>query len=213
MTLAPGCPRCPTPVVETDPGSRWSCPAHGPVRPLWRPQEASYDSFVEHLRLSEQFPSYLPWPLGAGWTVSDFGVVRGHDNRPVATMTCCSGASDADGPVDLLVIAEEAGTGLGARCAGLDAGEDSAGIAEGSPAAHVQIGNKPVALWQVSTSVATAEFDRSVVAGEADGRWLWLVLRPAAAVLLLGRDLQVRDVSRMGPPLLELPFGGHRPPW
>lgn len=212
MTLAPGCPRCPTPVVETAAGARWSCPAHGPVQPLWRPHEASYAAFTEHLGASEQLPTYLPWPIAAGWSVTDFGVV-GRRDRPLATMTCSSGTSEADGPVDLLVVTEEAGTGLGARCAGLGDGDPGSGIGVGPPVARVQIDKTTVALWHVSTSASAQEFDRSVVAGEVDGRWLWLVLRPAAAMLLLGKTLLLRDISRLGPPLLELPFGGPKPPW
>ena len=38
--------------------------------------------------------------------------------RTRATLTCCSGTSELDGPVDVVVVAEEAGIGLGARCAG-----------------------------------------------------------------------------------------------
>ena len=48
---------------------------------------------------------------------------------------------------------------------------------------------------------------------EADGRWLWLVLRPASAMLLLRDDWILRDVSSVGPPLVEMPFGGPRPVW
>ena len=65
----------------------------------------------------------------------------------------------------------------------------------------------------VSTSSADGEFDRSVVAGEAGGRWLWIVLRPASALLLLREDWILRDVSHLGPQLVELPFGGPRPTW
>lgn len=213
MTLAAGCPRCPTPVVEVAAGARWSCPAHGQVQPLWRPAEASYDAFVEHLQASRQLPTYLPWPIAAGWSVTDFGVVGQPPNQPLATMTCSSGTSEVDGPVDLLVVTEEAGTGLGARCAGLGESEAGSGIGVGPPVARVQINRTSVALWHVSTSTSAAEFDRSVVAGEVDGRWLWLILRPAAAMLLLGDTLLLRDISELGAPLLELPFGGPKPPW
>ena len=48
---------------------------------------------------------------------------------------------------------------------------------------------------------------------EAGGRWLWVVLRPASAMLLLRDDWILRDVSGLGPPLVELPFGGPRPGW
>ena len=82
-------------------------------------RHASYDDFAEHLETAGRFPTYLPWPMSPGWSVSDFGVVGGRAEPARATMTCCSGTSQLDGPVDVLVVAEEAGTGLGARCAGL----------------------------------------------------------------------------------------------
>jgi hypothetical protein len=78
---------------------------------------------------------------------------------------------------------------------------------------RVRIDSKSIPLWPVSTSAESGEWDRSVVAGEADGRWLWLVLRPASAVMLLRDDWILRDVSRLGPPLVELPFGGPAPAW
>jgi hypothetical protein len=77
----------------------------------------------------------------------------------------------------------------------------------------VRIGSQQVSLWDVSTSTADGEFDRSVVAGEAAGRWLWIVLRPAAALLMLRDDWILRDVSNVGPELVEVPFGGPRPTW
>ena len=61
-------------------------------------------------------------------------------------------------------------------------------------------------------SSSDVELDRSVFAGEAGGRWLWVVLRPASAMLLLRDDWILRDVSGIGPPLVEMPFGGPRPP-
>jgi hypothetical protein len=68
-----------------------------------------------------------------------------------------------------------------------------------------------VALWPVSTFAdgADGEWDRSVVVGEAAGRWLWLVMRPASALLMLRDDWLLRDVSGLGPSLVELPFGEH----
>ena len=59
---------------------------------------------------------YLPWPMSPGWEVTDFGVVGGP--RPRATVTCVAGTSPLDGPVEVVVVSEEPGTGLGARCAG-----------------------------------------------------------------------------------------------
>jgi hypothetical protein len=78
----------------------------------------------------------------------------------------------------------------------------------------VRIGSTSVPLWAVSTSIGdVAEVDRTVLAGEAEGRWLWIVLRPASAVLLMRDEWILRDVSGIGPPLVEMPFVGDGPVW
>lgn len=213
MSLVPGCPRCATPVARPGHGRGWSCPEHGPIHPLWRPQEASYDAFAEHLQASTDFPTYLPWPVNPGWSVTDFGVVGERTGRTTATLSCSSGSSELDGPVDLIVVSEEAGTGLGARCAGTRHEDPGADLGEGPPPIRIRLETQLVPLWPVSTSVGGGELDRSVVAGEANGRWLWIVLRPASAMLLLREELVLRDVSGLGPPLLETPFGGPAPLW
>ena len=210
-SLSVGCPRCVTPVARN--GSGWSCPEHGAIDPLWRPEEPGYEAFGDHLRTADGFPTYLPWPLGPGWTVSDFAVVGPGERGVRATLTCSSGTSALDGPVDVVVVAEEAGTGLGARVAGTVHDDPGGEIGEGPPAVKVRIDSQVVPLWPVSTSRATGDWDRSVVAGEAHGRWLWIVLRPASAMLLLRDDWILKDTSRAGPHLVELPFGGPAPSW
>ncbi len=82
-----------------------------------------------------------------------------------------------------------------------------------TPAVRVRIGRQSVPLWPVSVSEVAGEWDRSVFAGEAGGRWLWIVMRPASAMLLLRDEWILRDVSGVGPPLVEMPFDGPRPPW
>lgn len=208
--LKVGCPRCAAPVAQTDAG--WVCVEHGDIAPLWRPEESSYDAFAEHLRTAQLFPTYLPWPMSPGWSVSDFATV-GADGRTRATMTCVSGTSQLDGPVDVLVVSEEAGTGLGQRVAGTPYEDPGSEIGAGAPAVKVRIESQVVPLWPISVSAVTGEWDRSVVAGEAAGRWLWLVLRPASAILLLRDDWILRDVSTAGPQLVEMPFGGPAPSW
>ena len=63
----------------------------------------------------------------------------------------------------------------------------------------------------------TGEFANSFILAKlkilTDGRWLWIVLRPASAILLLRDEWILRDVSGIGPPLVEMPFGGPSPPW
>jgi hypothetical protein len=211
MSLSAGCPRCPAPVLHAD--GRWACPDHGDVPPLWRPAESSYDAFADHLRASDGFPTLTCWPLGPGWSVTDFAVVGDRPERARATMTCISGTSAQDGPVDVIVVSEEAGTGLGARVAGTPHDDPGGEVGDGPPMTKIRVGSQPVSLWAVSTSGASAEWDRSVVAGEAGGRWLWLVLRPASAVLMVRPDWVLRDLSTLGPGLLDVPFGGPAPAW
>ena len=223
MPLRTECPRCPTPLEAAGPvGNGWSCPEHGPTPALRRPDAPSYDGFTEVLATAGEFPTYLPWPMSPGWTVSDFAVVGepGDGQSTRATLTCSSGTSALDGPVDVFVVSEESGTGLGSRCAGtihLDPGPE---IGAGPPMVRVRIGSQSVPLWPVSTVTelvsgvgSDRELDRFVVAGEADGRWLWVVLRPASAILLLRDEWILRDVSGIGPPLVEMPFGGPVPAW
>jgi hypothetical protein len=211
--LVPGCPRCTAPVHETAGTPKaWACSDHGAIAPLWRPRESTYDAFGRHLSEARGFPTYLPWPLGPGWSVSDFGLV-GDGRRVHATVTCCSGSSELDGPVDVFVVTEEAGTGLGARCAATVHGDPGAEVGDGPPPVRVRIGSQSVPLWLVSTSSSDAHFDRTVVAGEAAGRWLWIVLRPASAMLLLRDDWILRDASAGGPEMLEMTFGGTPPLW
>lgn len=210
MSLSAGCPHCATPIALLDRG--WSCPEHGPLVPLWRTERASYDGFVELLRIAAGLPTYLPWPLSPGWHVTDFAAVGEVDARSLATMACVSGTSPLDGPVDVMVVSEEPGAGLGARVARTRYADPGAEVT-GPPLVRVRIDHQPVPLWAVSTSTTTEEWDRSVVAGEVYGRWLWMVLRPASAVLLLRDEWILRDVSGLGPPLVELPFGGTPPIW
>ena len=209
--LMPGCPRCTGPVTEWD-GS-WACADHGPIDPLWRPRASTYDAFGELLGVASVFPTYLPWPMSPGWSISDFGVVGTSDGKVTATITCCSGTSQLDGPVDVFVVAEETGTGLGARCAGTRHVDPGPEVGDGPPPVRVRIGSQAIPLWLVSTSAADDRFDRSVFAGEAAGRWLWIVLRPASAMLLLRDDWILRDVSGLGPQVLDMSFGGNPPVW
>jgi hypothetical protein len=190
----------------------WACPEHGPTPALWRPEASTYDGFLHHLEQAADFPTFLPWPMGPGWQVTDFGVVVQTGSVPRATMTCVSGTTALDGPVDVIVVSEEPATGLGARVARLG-GPDPRDIGDGPPVAKVRIDAGAVSLWAVSTSDSDEEFDRFVLVGEAAGRWLWLVLHPASAMLLLRDEWILRDVSGLGAPLVEMSFGGHPPVW
>lgn len=210
MALAPSCPRCPGAVREQD--GAWWCTVHGSVPPLWRPRTSSYDDFGEHLKAADGFPTYLPWPMPPGWQVTDFGVV-GAPGHAQASVSCVGGPTRLDGPVEVILVSEEPGTGLGARCAGTVQSDPGEQIALAKPGAKLRVETLSIPLWPISTHDADPEMDRSVFAGEAQGRWLWVVLRPASAMLLLAESWMLADVSGFGAELLELPFGGHAPTW
>lgn len=211
MSLAAGCPRCPAPVTSED--GDWRCADHGPIVPLWRPATADYNSFAEHLKRSQGMPSLMPWPLTSGWMITDFGCVAPEEGDARACFVSCAGPSEHDGVVELTVVSEEPGVGVGARAAGAPRTDPGADIGEGPPHAKVRIDGHPISLWTVSTAASDVSFDRSVLAGEALGRWLWIVLRPASAALLLKDEWVLHDISDLGPELIDLPFGGSPPAW
>jgi hypothetical protein len=210
MTLGAACPRCSSPVDDRD---GWRCPDHGPVTPLWRPALADYDAFAEHLTRSAEVPTLVPWPLSPGWTITDFGCVAAPERQGRASFVTCCGPSDLDGVVEVSVISEEPGVGLGARCAGLVRTDPGGEVGEDPPHAKVRIDGHPISLWSVLTSDVDVAFDRSVFAGESGGRWLWLVLRPASAALLLQDEWALVNVADLGPELIDLPFGDSPRAW
>lgn len=211
MTLAAGCPRCASPVSHVD--GEWRCLDHGVITPLWRPAVADYTAFADHLSRSGNLPTLMPWPMIPGWAVTDFGCVAMPGREAKAAFVTCAGPTEPDGVVELTIVSEEPGVGLGARCAGVDHTDPGAEIGDGPPHAKVRIDGHPISLWSVSTAQTDTTFDRSVFAGEAHGRWLWMVLRPASAALLLQSEWIMLDIAELGPELIDLPFGGAPPSW
>lgn len=209
MALEASCPRCPSPVRVDDGEHR--CPRHGAVPVLWRPTAVDYDALVEVIGRTPELPTYLPWPMSPGWSIADFGcVVTGSGG---ATVTTTVGSSDLDGAVEMTVVAEDPGIGLGSRMAAASYVDPGDQVGAGSPAVRVRAAGRPVPMWAVDTAEDSDPLVRSVFAGEADGRWLWIVLRPASAALLLQDEWLLADVTGFGPEALEMPFGGPRPEW
>lgn len=218
--LAPHCPRCLTALEDAAP----VCPTHGAVPVWWRSALPSYDGLTAHLRTVAPLPTYLPWPLGSLWSITGFGAVRAADGTVLASVAACAGPTPTDGPVEVVVLTEEPGTGLGAAYSrrAEPAPEDLAGR---QPTAKVAVEPSAAAgsvrLWLLDDdgrdaahhAGAPGEWDASTLVGEADGRWLWVVLRPAAAVLMLQSGWALRDLSTAGAHLLDVPFGGQTPPW
>jgi hypothetical protein len=210
MSLRPECPRCQQPPLGE--GEDWRCPTHDVLTPLWRAAGADYDAFASYLQLSEGLATWLPWPLPPGWQVTDFGCVHGSDG-PRAAVVGVVGATDPEGVVELSVVTEEPGVGLGARVGGVDHQDPGREAGVGTPLLKVRVDGNAVPLWSLSLPDEDALLDRAVLVGEAAGRWLWVVVRPASAVLLLPDLPELLDVSGLGPELVALPFGVVPPAW
>ncbi len=213
MSLRPECPRCPQPLQGS--GEDRRCPTHEDLAPLWRAGTVDYESFAEYLGRAEPLATWLPWPLPPGWQVTDFGAVRGgrDGDEARAAVVGVVGASDAEGVVELAFVSEEPGVGLGARVAGVDQVDPGREAGVGSPMLKIRVDGNAVPLWAVSVPDDEPLLDRAVLVGEAAGRWLWVVVRPASAVLLLPDLPEVLDVSGLGPELVALPFGVVPPAW
>jgi hypothetical protein len=183
------------------------CAIHEAIVPLWRVAEPDYDAFAEYLVMSRPLPTWLPWPLPDGWQVTDFGCVGLEGGTPQAAYVTCTGASELDGVVEVTVVTEEPGVGLAARCGRVTHTDPGREAGEGVPPTRIRVDNASVPMWVVSTDDGPDTLDRAVLAGEARGRWLWLVLRPASAALLLPEMGPLHDVSSLGPQLVSMPFG------
>jgi hypothetical protein len=149
-------------------------------------------------------PVWLPWPLPAGWLVSGFAGAGDDRSGTRACVVALSGPNPVGGPGDLLLISEEMGTGLGARFAGLAGPDPGEGFATGPPHSLVRFGHHEFPLWHVDAP------GRAAFAGEALGNWLWVLLWPDTAGVLLVEPLSLRDLRDPGQDL-DLPFGAASP--
>jgi hypothetical protein len=197
------CPRCGRKVAEPSAwSSAWRCDLHGEVLPV-----RSYSPSAEGLRgllTGARVPAWLPWPLPAGWLVTGFA---GAGDDPRGTRGCVvalSGPSPVGGLGEMLLVSEEPGVGLGAGTAGLTGPDPGAGFAAGPPEAVVRFSHHEIPLWQVERP------DRAAYAGEVLAHWLWVVLWPASAGLLLAESLSLRDLRDPGQDM-DPPFGARSP--
>jgi hypothetical protein len=116
-----------------------------------------------------------------------------------------AGPSPLGGPADLLLVAEEPGVGLGARYAGIPSLDPGACTA-GPPDAKVEAAGHPTALWRCDSAD-----DRAAFVGEAMGVWLYAVLWPPAAELVLLEHVVLHDLRDAAHVALDLPFGAPSP--
>jgi len=200
----PTCPRCEAglrgPTIWS---SAWRCEHHGEVYPLHPALRPSATALLRVLR-GARVPVWLPWPLPPGWLVT--GVAGAGDER-TGTLGCAvalSGPNPVGGLGEMMLVSEGPRVGLGARFAGLDGPDPGTGFAAGPPCAVVRYGHHDLPLWQVDAP------GRAAFAGEVMGTWLWLVLWPDTAGVLLVEPLPVRDLRDPGQEL-DVPFGALSP--
>lgn len=172
-----------------------------PLQPVARPSAELIAAVVDRARV----PVWLPWPLPVGWLVT--GIAWAGDERTGAraVVTACSGPAPLGGVADLLVVAEEPGVGLGAFLAGLTGPDPGWSDSASAPQAKVHAAGHPTSLWCVN-----GPEDRAVYVGEAKADWLWAVLWPEAAGLLLAEEVTLTDLREVDHPL-DLPFGAPSP--
>jgi hypothetical protein len=180
--------------------SDWTCAEHGAVHPYRTSRLESIGQVAAHA----QVPLWAPWPLIPGWTVG--GLASCGDDRSGATATVLglAGPSPLGGPADLLLVAEEPAVGLGARIAGVD-GLEPGTCVDGAPDAKILAAGHPTALWRCDSAT-----DRVAFVGEAAGVWLWAVLWPPAAELVLLEHVELHDL-RSAQSFPELPLGAASP--
>lgn len=144
---------------------------------------------MSHVVKRAGVPVWMPTGLPHGWVCSGFAYAGDDRAGSRATVTCLSGPSPLGGPADLMIVAEEPGVGLGARHAGLSEPDPGSGFDAGAPHAKVVAADHPTAMWHVP-----AAEDRAVFVGEAKGLWLWAVVWPEHAGVLMYDGVTLVDI-------------------
>jgi len=180
--------------------SDWQCERHGAVLPLHVLPRVGPD-VLSQAASSAKVPLWSPLPIIPGWTVTGLALAGDDRSGPRATALALSGPCPLGGPADLVLVAEEPGVGLGARYAGVD-DVDPGDIVGGAPEAKVEAAGHPTPLWRC----ASAE-DRVGFVGEALGLWLYAVLWPPAAELVLLEHVVLHDLRHEAHAGLDLPLG------
>lgn len=201
MTGSACCPRC---GLNVRPPGRhadaWQCGTHGAVTPvrLYAPVTAAAAGNASR---DSDVPLWLPWPSPPEWAITGLALAGGSDRPARAAAVALTGPAPLGGMAELVLVAEEPGTGLGAGYAAL-AGTDPGAMPDHTPDATVRAGGHVARLWLLPSTD-----DRCVYVGESMGCWLWVVLWPAQAGLLLLEDLVLHDLRddlpgqvRFGPP-------------
>jgi hypothetical protein len=151
-------------------------------------------------------PVWAPWPVPYGWMFGGVGSITGVTVDGGSTVSSWIGPDPFGDPAEVLLVCEEPGAGMGAHFAGLQTNYPPASVGEGPPHAKFGISGRPVPLWSVD-----AEPDRAVFAGEAAGRWLWVIVHPSEASAIVVQPLMLVDARQLGVELTVLPVGDLSP--
>jgi hypothetical protein len=190
--------------------SAWQCARHGSVDP-YIVMEHSGAEALAHVVDQARVPVWVSHPAPPGWLCCGVGYAGDERTGARATATGMCGPGPLGGAADLLVVAEAPGVGLGARHAGLAESDPGDSLSRSQPDARVMAAGHLTPLWSVAAAA-----DRAAFVGEAKGAWLWLLVWPAAAGVLVYDDLVLADLCE--DPDVAPDFGsvtprlGERPP-
>lgn len=161
------------------------------------PVTAVLDGTIDGLPL----PLWIPWPVPPGWTFAGLAS-RAEALDSAATVSAWTGVDPFGDPLEVIFVCEEAGAGVGSHFAGLDVRYPSRGVGEGPPHARFEVDARPVPLWAVDGCA-----DRAVYAGEATGRWLWVVMHPAESGAMVVSPMSLVDARSLGAEWTVIPLG------
>lgn len=185
--------------------SSWECERHGAVQPLHRWPKLTGEVLASAAARAA-VPLWAPLPLLPGWTVAGLALAGDERSGARATALAMSGPCPLGGPADMLLVAEEPGVGLGARYAGVGSIDPGDVVLQGPPDAKVEAAGHPTALWRCDSAA-----DRIAFVGEALGVWLYAVLWPPAAELVLIEEVVLHDLRADRSLALDLPVGAPTP--
>ncbi|MDX6349433.1 MAG: hypothetical protein QOF84_4223 [Streptomyces sp.] len=208
MRGEPSCPKCGgrvrAPGLFSD---SWQCDEHGAVHPLQPVVPPSVEALSVVVNRAH-VPVWMPWPLPVGWLFTGVASAGDDRNGGRATAVVCSGPGPLGGPGEMVLVAEELGVGLGARFAGIPGPDPGPQMCIGKPpAAKVIAAGRVTPLWHVAGVPA----DRAVFAGESFGLWLWAVVWPEEAGLLMYDELILTDLRDAGAEVELVPCGALSP--
>jgi hypothetical protein len=145
-------------------------------------------------------PVWFPWPLPDRWLFTGLAHTEKADDDG-ASVTTWSGPDLFGDPAELILVCEEAGAGVGSHFAGRIESYPGSAVGEGPPHARFVVEARAVPLWAVDGVGG----DRAAYAGEAAGRWLWVVVHPAEASAIVVEPISLVDARELGAELALLP--------